>query len=88
MVFVGKVGTGFSRTTLRSLFRRFQPLIRKAPSLVDPPREAGLTHLAPKLVAQIAFEEWTPDRKLRQPVFLGLRDDKIPEDCRIPEAKQ
>ena len=88
LVFIGKVGTGFSRATLRSLFRRFQPLIRKTPSLVDPPREVGLTHLAPKLVAQIAFEEWTADQKLRQPVFLGLRDDKIPEDCRIPEAKQ
>jgi len=88
LVFVGKVGTGFSRTTLRSLFRRFQPLIRKTPSLVDPPREAGLTHLATKLVAQIAFEEWTADRRLRQPVFLGLRDDKIPENCRLPEAKK
>ncbi len=87
LVFVGKVGTGFSRTTLRSLFRRFQPLIRKTPSLVDPPREAGLTHLAPKLVAQIAFEEWTADRKLRQPVFLGLRDDKTPEECRVPETE-
>jgi len=87
LVFVGKVGTGFSRTTLRSLFRQFQPLIRKTPSLVDPPRETGLTHLAPKLVAQIAFEEWTNDQKLRQPVFLGLRDDKLAKDCRIEEAK-
>ena len=87
LVFVGKVGTGFSRTTLRSLFRRFQPLIRKTPSLVDPPREAGLIHLAPKLVAQIAFEEWTADRKLRQPVFLGLRDDKTPQECRVPETE-
>ena len=87
LLFVGKVGTGFSRATLRSLYRQFQPLIRKTPSLFDPPREAGLTYLAPKLVAQIAFEEWTADRKLRQPVFLGLRDDKLQEDCRIPEAK-
>jgi bifunctional non-homologous end joining protein LigD len=87
LVFVGKVGTGFSRATLRSLFRQFQPLIRKTPSLVDPPRGPGMTHLAPKLVAQIAFEEWTADQKLRQPVFLGLRDDKLPEDCRMPEAK-
>jgi ATP-dependent DNA ligase len=88
LVFVGKVGAGFSSTTLQSLFRQFQPLIRKRPSLVDPTREAGVTHLAPKLVAQIAFEEWTDDRKLRQPVFLGLRDDKLPKDCRIEEAKQ
>lgn len=87
LLFVGKVGTGFSRITLRSLFGRFQPLIRKTPSLVDPPREGGLTHLTPKLVAQIAFEEWTADRKLRQPVFLGLRDDKTPEECRVPETE-
>lgn len=87
LVFVGKVGTGFSRATLRSLFGQFQPLIRKTPSLVDPPREAELTHLNPKLIAQIAFEEWTADRKLRQPVFLGLRDDKTPEECRVPETE-
>jgi bifunctional non-homologous end joining protein LigD len=87
LVYVGKVGTGFSRATLRSLYQQFQPLIRKTPSLVDPPDEAGLTHLAPKLIAQIAFEEWTADRKLRQPVFLGLREDKDPKDCCIEEAK-
>jgi len=86
LVFVGKVGTGFSMTTLRSLHRQFQPLVRKTPSLMDPPREAGLIHLTPKLIAQIAFEEWTVDRKLRQPVFLGLRDDKTPGECRLPET--
>ncbi len=83
--FIGKVGTGFSRKTLSSLFQRFQPLVRKKPSLVDPPREAGVTYLAPRLVAQITFQEWTTDKKLRQPVFLGLRDDKEPKDCRLPE---
>ena len=35
-----------------------------------------MTYLAPRLVAEIAYEELTADRKLRQPVFLGLRDDK------------
>jgi len=85
LVFVGKAGTGFSRSTLRVLYREFQPLIRNTPSLADPPQEAGLIHLSPKLVAQVAFEEWTADRKLRQPVFLGLRDDKAPEECRLPE---
>lgn len=83
--FIGKVGTGFSRRTLKSLFRRFHPLIRRNPSLVDPPRERGVTYLAPRFVAQIAFQEWTADRKLRQPVFLGLRNDKAPKDCRFPE---
>jgi bifunctional non-homologous end joining protein LigD len=43
-----------------------------------------VTWTAPKLVAQIAFAEWTRDRKLRQPVFLGLRDDKDPRECLLP----
>ena len=39
-----------------------------------------MTYLEPKLVAQIAYQEWTADLKLRQPVFLGLRDDKRAEE--------
>jgi len=84
--YVGKVGTGFSQTTLASLCRKFQPFVRKTPPLEDPPREKNVTYLAPRLVAQIAFEEWTNDRKLRQPVFLGLRDDKPPSEVTLPEA--
>ena len=64
------------RKSLAKLFRKFQPLVRAKPSVVDPPRERDVTWLAPRLVAQIAYGEWTDDRKLRQPVFLGLRDDK------------
>jgi bifunctional non-homologous end joining protein LigD len=45
-------------------------------ALVDPPRDKGVVFLSPRLVAQISFQEWTSDGKLRQPVFLGLRDDK------------
>jgi len=78
--YVGKVGTGFDNKKLQSLYRKFQPLIRKTPVLVDPLREKDVTYLAPRLVAQISFQEWTADKKLRQPVFLGLRDDKDPKD--------
>ena len=85
LVFVGKVGTGFSGATLQSLARKLQPLIRARSPFVDPPREKDATWLAPKLVAQIAFQEWTADGKLRQPVFLGLRDDKSPREVRMPE---
>jgi bifunctional non-homologous end joining protein LigD len=85
--YVGKVGTGFSQSTLASLFWKFRPFVRKTPPLEDPPREKNVTYLAPRLVAQIAFGEWTNDRKLRQPVFLGLRDDKPPAEVTLPEAK-
>jgi bifunctional non-homologous end joining protein LigD len=87
LIYVGKVGTGFSQESLAELYRRFQPLIRTEPPVADPPRMKDATYLAPRLVAQIAYEELTDDRKLRQPVFLGLRDDKRPEDVALPEAK-
>lgn len=85
--YVGKVGTGFSQATLAQLFRKFQPLVRSKPSVADPPRERDVTWLAPRLVAQIAYGEWTNDQKLRQPVFLGLRADKNAKEVTIPEAK-
>jgi bifunctional non-homologous end joining protein LigD len=83
--FVGKVGTGFDEKTLAALYKKFQPLVKSKPSLLDPPRENGLVFLAPQLVAQISFQEWTADRKLRQPVYVGLRDDKPAEDVALPE---
>jgi bifunctional non-homologous end joining protein LigD len=85
--YVGKVGTGFSQETLAKLFRKFQSLVRGKPPVTDPPRERDVTWLAPRLVAQIAYGEWTDDRKLRQPVFLGLRDDKRAGEVTIPDAK-
>jgi bifunctional non-homologous end joining protein LigD len=85
--YVGKVGTGFSQEVLADLFRKFKPLIRAKPAVENPPREKDVTYLAPRLVAQISYAEWTKDQKLRQPVFLGLRDDKKPEDVMLPEAQ-
>lgn len=84
LVFVGKVGTGFTEATLASLAKTLRPLARPTPPFVEAPREKGAVWVAPKLVAQIAFQEWTADLRLRQPVFLGLRDDKKPSDCRLP----
>ena len=87
--FAGKVGTGFNQKTLASLYRELHPLIRKssdrkASELIGAPRGSGITFVAPKLVAQISYQEWTADQKLRQPVFLGLRDDKSPKEVELP----
>ncbi len=81
--YVGKVGAGFNAEWLARLHRALQPLKRESPPVADPPRDKDVTYVAPKLLAQIAFEEWTADRKLRQPVFLGLRDDKSPDEVTI-----
>lgn len=84
--YTGKVGTGFNDELLASLHREFKPLVRSRSPFVESVPERGATFLSPKLVAQIGFTEWTKDRKLRHPVFLGLRDDKNPEDVTMPEA--
>jgi DNA ligase D-like protein (predicted ligase) len=75
--YAGKVGTGFTRATLRDLADRLAPLVRDDPPFAPEkaiPRAA--TWVEPELVAQIAFMEWTADGRLRHPSFLGLRFDK------------
>jgi bifunctional non-homologous end joining protein LigD len=86
--YVGKVGTGFNESLLASLSKKFKPLEIDRPPFVDPPRERDVTYIEPKLVAQISFQEWTADMKLRQPVFLGLRDDKKPTEVLLPEPQK
>jgi DNA ligase D-like protein (predicted ligase) len=84
--FVGKVGSGFSGPDLARLSRLLARARRRASPFVPSPRPDGATWIEPRWVAQIEFQEWTHDRKLRQPVFLGLRDDKKPADCVLPET--
>lgn len=82
--YVGKVGTGFDRKRLASLYRQFRPLIIQGCPFTRPPPGKHVTFLAPKLVAQISYQEITADKKLRQPVFLGLRADKRAKDVTLP----
>jgi len=76
LVYAGKVGTGFTEDSLRSLYGKLRKLVRREPAFAEDVGERGATFVTPKLVAQIAFTERTKDGKLRHPVFLGLRDDK------------
>ena len=79
--FTGKVGTGYTQDTLRDLGEKLRRLRADASSFDPPPRVADATWVKPRLVAQLAYAEWTADGKLRQPAFLGLRTDKKPEEC-------
>ena len=75
--YAGKVGTGFTRPTLRELSERLAPLVRESsPFEPEPGIPRAATWVEPELVAQIAFMEWTSDGRLRHPSFLGLRFDK------------
>jgi bifunctional non-homologous end joining protein LigD len=79
--FTGKVGTGYTHETLRDLGAKLKSLGTETSPFDPVPRIAGATWVKPRLVAQIAYAEWTADGKLRQPAFLGLRIDKKPEEC-------
>jgi len=79
--FTGKVGTGYTQDTLLDLGAKLKRLHTDASPFDPPPRVAGAVWIKPRLVAQLAYAEWTADGKLRQPAFLGLRTDKRPEEC-------
>ena len=79
--YAGKVGTGFGAavlTTLGSELRNRE--IKESPFEGVAPIPRGTHWTTPELVAQIGFAEWTAEGRLRQPRFLGLRDDKRPVD--------
>jgi DNA ligase D-like protein (predicted ligase)/DNA ligase D-like protein (predicted 3'-phosphoesterase) len=86
-VYVGKVGTGFSQTMLKTLSERFQQLkTGKAPFSVDVPDE--VTWLKPVLVCEVGYQVVTRDVRLRMPRFLGLREDKLPSECTLDQIMQ
>jgi len=80
LVYAGKVGTGFSMKVLAELFAALARLERPTtPFTPTPPRAStgpGVHWVEPKLVAEVAFAEWTSDGRLRHPSFQGLRLDK------------
>jgi bifunctional non-homologous end joining protein LigD len=82
--YVAHVGGGFNQRTLASLYKLMQPLKTKQSPFIDAPKtNEPVQWLKPKLVAEVKFSEWTAERRLRHPVFIGLREDKKAKDCRF-----
>jgi bifunctional non-homologous end joining protein LigD len=79
--YAGRVGSGFSEDVLFSLLTVLQPHVTDACPFDPDPKEKSALWVKPRLVAQVAYTEWTGDEKLRQPSFLGLRNDKKPREC-------
>jgi bifunctional non-homologous end joining protein LigD len=80
--FCGAVGTGFSDQILLSLLEKLETLHQDAcPFTPAPHGVKDAVWVKPKVVAQVAFAEWTGELRLRQPSFLGLREDKDPREC-------
>jgi bifunctional non-homologous end joining protein LigD len=81
LVYAGKVGTGFNQAMLEDLRARFDGIaIDKAPVKVPRPEARGARWIEPKLVAEVAFSEFTAENVVRHGSFIALREDKKPDE--------
>ena len=88
LVYKGNVGTGFTADEMDELAAKMKRLERKTPPVeTDKASARGVTWLTPKLVAEVAFAEFTAEGNVRHASYLGLREDKEAKDV-TPEVKQ
>ena len=81
LLYAGKVGTGFDTSLLLSLGKKLAAIeIRHSPFADALQAAKGVHWVTPKLVVQVRFSQWTRDRRLRHPRFLGIRRDKAPRE--------
>ncbi len=80
IAFIGKVGTGFNEEFIEKFSSQLEKI--KSPKRTDLPKE--IIPVKPKYVAEVEYLEFTPDWKLRAPVFKRLRDDKNISECTFP----
>lgn len=86
LIHVGHAGTGFNHATLKQIFEVLKEIEAKKSPFTGAVDAKNVHWVKPERVAEVKFSEWTHETsegglKLRAPVFLGLRDDKNPEDC-------
>ena len=90
LVYAGHAGGGLTHDDLRDLRARLDRLSRKTSPFATEPRANEAVHwVTPRVVVEVRFNEWTDDGRLRQPIVLGVREDKEAKDVvREPESVQ
>ena len=82
LLYAGRVGSGFTLKLRSELQKQLDKLARKTSPLAVMPKDPGFRKAhwtEPKLIAEVAFAEWTADGSIRHPSFQGLREDKSPK---------
>src|SRR5919202_3178761 len=86
--FVGHSGSGFNFSQLNEVYNKLQQMkIEKCPVDYIPYTNRDPVWIAPKLVAEVKFSDWTQEKIMRAPIFLQFREDKKPEECTLEEEK-
>ncbi|MGA2913559.1 MAG: DNA polymerase ligase N-terminal domain-containing protein [Methanoregula sp.] len=81
LVYIGKVGTGFSDRDLADLLKIFLPLKTRTSQLTGFEQAEPAIWLEPALVCEVAYQAVTRDKRLRIPRFIRIRSDRRPEEC-------
>jgi bifunctional non-homologous end joining protein LigD len=77
LVYAGHTGGGFTHEGLRAMRERLDALECATPPFAEPPQPNETVHwVRPEVVVEVKFSEWTADGRLRQPIYVGTRDDK------------
>lgn len=86
--YAGNCGGGLNGALINELFDKMQPYRQKTSPFKEKIRtNTPVTWVKPELVCQVKFSSWTSDRRLRQPIFLGLRKDKPAKEVHKETAK-
>ena len=87
LIFIGGTGTGFDEKILKELTKKLKKLRTNECPFEGNPKIKDALWVRPKLVAQVKFQQWT-GKKMRIPVYLGLRDDKQPKEVHFEGLKK
>ncbi len=83
LIYIGHTGGGFDGTSLKAVYAKLEPLVTDSSPFKAPVKtNAKATWVKPKLVCEVKFQEWTSEGQMRQPIFLGMRPDKKPEQVK------
>jgi bifunctional non-homologous end joining protein LigD len=89
LIYVGHVGGGFDESLLEDLHDQLIPLITdKCPFSKQPKTNTPATWVKPKIVCEVSFQEWTSEGIMRQPIFHGIREDKVPKSVKREVAEK
>jgi bifunctional non-homologous end joining protein LigD len=86
--YIGHTGGGFNQDSLKEMYETLQPLVQEnSPFDEKIKTNSPVTWVKPQLICEVKFAEITSEGKLRQPVFLHLRDDKDINEVNMANTK-
>lgn len=85
--YIGHTGGGFDENLLEDLYLKLERLKTDTSPFQEKIKvNSPVTWVRPEMVCEVKFQEWTSDGILRQPIFLGLRQDALPREVTREDA--